>query len=219
MSPGPFGGPWVEGTIPTGTAVRSGHHRGSREVAAYDFTVSIDVIVLNGGSSAGKSSLAAELKQRLDGRWLSLGIDDLIKALSFGPNDTSAGGTMTFVHGGAIEIDPEFFPAQSAWYAGLAAIARAGVGLIIDEVFLNGGQSQDELRKALLGLRVIWVGVQCEADVAEARERDREDRTSGLARDQANRVHVGATYDLSVDTSKTTTDQCADDIIEILSQL
>ena len=126
---------------------------------------------------------------------------------------------MTFVHGGAIEIDPEFFPAQSAWYAGLAAIARAGVGLIIDEVFLNGGQSQDELRKALLGLRVIWVGVQCEADVAEARERDREDRTSGLARDQANRVHVGATYDLSVDTSKTTTDQCADDIIEILSQL
>jgi chloramphenicol 3-O phosphotransferase len=180
--------------------------------------VSIDVIVLNGGSSAGKSSLAAELKQRLDGPWLSLGIDDLIRALSFGPNDTSAGGTMTFLPGGAIEIDPKFYPAQSAWYAGLAAMAREGVGLIIDEVFLSGGQGQDELRKALVGLRVVWVGVQCEADVAEGRERDREDRTLGLARDQANRVHLGATYDVLVDMSKTATSRCADAVMERLSQ-
>ena len=181
--------------------------------------MSVDVIVVNGGSSAGKSSLAAELKERLDGRWLSLGIDDLIKAMSYGPGDTSAGGTMTFVPGRAIEVEPRFYPIQAAWYAGLAAIARAGVGVIVDEVFLDGGRSQEELRKALTGLKVAWVGVQCDGEVAETRERVRGDRTLGLARDQASRVHAGATYDVVVDTTSTSTSECARAVIEWLSGL
>ena len=180
--------------------------------------VPIDVIVLNGGSSAGKSSLAAELKRRLDGPWLSLGIDDLIKAMSYGTGDDSAGGTMTFLAGGAIEVHARFYPVQSAWYAGLAAIAHAGVSLILDEVFLNGARSQDDLRKALVGLSVVWVGVHCEADVAEARERDREGRTLGMARQQADRVHVGTAYDVVVDTTTHSTSQCAKVIIEQLSR-
>lgn len=177
----------------------------------------IDVVVLNGGSSAGKSSLAAELKQRLDGPWLSLGVDDLIEALSFGPQDASAGGTMTILPGGTIEVDANFHVACTAWYAGLAAIARAGAGLIVDEVFLEGGRTQDDLREALAGLEVAWVGVQCDADVAEARERSRENRVLGLARDQANRVHDGVFYDVVVDTAKNSSEQCADAIIERLS--
>jgi chloramphenicol 3-O phosphotransferase len=180
--------------------------------------VSVDVIVLNGGSSAGKSSLAAELKERLDGRWLSLGIDDLIKALSYGPLDTSAGGTMTFLPGGAIEVEAEFQPTQVGWYAGLAAIARAGIGVIVDEVFLNGGNSQDELRKALVGLEVAWVGVRCDADVAEARERERGDRWLGLARDQAIRVHAGTAYDVVVDTTGRSVGECAQAVVEFLSR-
>ena len=51
----------------------------------------VDVIVLNGGSSSGKSSLAACLQERLEGTWLTLGVDDLIRALSHGPADTTAG--------------------------------------------------------------------------------------------------------------------------------
>ena len=87
------------------------------------------------------------------------------------------------------------------------------VGLIIDEVFLNGGGTQAELQQALEGLTVAWVGARCGADVAETRERQRGDRISGLARDQAERVHLGVSYDLEVDTSKTSTVECANVIV------
>ena len=89
--------------------------------------------------------------------------------------------------------------------------------LIIDEVFLDGGNSQARLRIALDGLSVVWVGVQCQAPVAEARELLRSDRTIGLARDQAERVHRGVGYDVVVDTSAASPDACASAIMSWLT--
>jgi chloramphenicol 3-O phosphotransferase len=160
----------------------------------------VEVIVLNGGSSSGKSSIAACLQAQLDGTWLALGVDDLIRALSHGPLDTSAGGTFEITPEGAVVVGDAFRAAELAWYEGLAAMARTGTGLIVDEVFLGGGVSQDRLRAAFLGLSVLWVGVRCDAAVAEARELQRGDRNIGMARDQAERVHQGVRYDVVVDT-------------------
>ena len=39
------------------------------------------VIVLNGTSSAGKSTLSRALQARLDGAWLGIGIDTVVFAL------------------------------------------------------------------------------------------------------------------------------------------
>ena len=96
-------------------------------------------------------------------------------------------------------------------------MARAGTCLIIDEVFLGGGESQVRLRTALKGLSVIWVGVQCQPAVAEARERQRADRNIGMARHQAERVHRGAEYDVVVDTSETAPEECAAAIVAWLT--
>jgi len=62
----------------------------------------VEVIVLNGGSSSGKSSIATCLQEQLDGTWLTLGIDDLIRALSHGPHDRGAGGTLTITPEGSL---------------------------------------------------------------------------------------------------------------------
>ena len=79
-------------------------------------------------------------------------------------------------------------------------MARTGTGLIVDEVFLGGGASQDRLRAVFSDLSVLWVGVRCDAAVAEARELQRGDRIIGQARDQAERVHQDVRYDVVVDT-------------------
>ena len=100
----------------------------------------VEVIVLNGGSSSGKSSLVACLQDHLDGTWLALGVDDLIRELSHGPFDTSAGGTFAVTPEGSVIVGDAFRAAELAWYEGLAAVARAGTRLIIDEVFLGGGR-------------------------------------------------------------------------------
>jgi chloramphenicol 3-O phosphotransferase len=169
----------------------------------------VQVIVLNGGSSSGKSSLATCLKQQLGGTWLTLGIDDLIHALSHGPTDREAGGSIKFSPDGSIAVGEKFRRAEAAWYEGLAAIARAGTGVIVDDVFLDGGESQARLRTALEALAVLWVGVRCQPEVAEAREFQREGRVRGMARDQAERVHAGVNYDLVVDTTDTPSTECA----------
>jgi chloramphenicol 3-O phosphotransferase len=171
--------------------------------------VEVEVIVLNGGSSSGKSSLAACLQKHLSGTWLTLGIDDLIRALSHGPTDTTAGGSMELKPDGSIAIGSVFRQAAAAWYDGLAAIARAGTGVIVDEVFLDGGGAQLRLRAALEGLAVLWVGVRCHPATAEARELRRPDRVAGMARHQAERVHRGVRYDIVVDTTETSTAACA----------
>jgi chloramphenicol 3-O phosphotransferase len=174
--------------------------------------VPVDVIVLNGGSSSGKSSLAEHVQRGLRGIWLVLGVDDLIRALSFGPTDTSAGGSLTFGPDGSIGVSERFRRAEHAWRGGIAAIASAGIGVILDEVLLDGGASQARLAESLRDLTVVWVGVRCEPAVAEARELQRGDRVLGMARDQSRRVHEGVRYDLVVDTTTRSPDDCAKDI-------
>ena len=145
---------------------------------------------------------------------MTLGVDDLIRALSHGPNDTAAGGTLHFGPGGSIIVSEHFRKALEAWNQGLAAIASAGIGVIVDDVFLDSGNSQARLHDALGGLAVIWVGVRCDPDVAEARELQRPDRFRGIARDQAERVHSGVYYDIVVDTTPTSSADCASKIAE-----
>jgi chloramphenicol 3-O phosphotransferase len=152
----------------------------------------------------------------LAGTWLTLGIDDLIRALSHGPTDRTAGGTLEFRTDGSIAVAQAFRTAEASWYEALAAIARAGTGVIVDEVFLDGGVSQARLQRALDGLTVAWVGVRCHADIAEARELQRHDRVKGLARDQAERVHEGVRYDIVVDTTDSAPDECATLIVASL---
>ncbi len=98
---------------------------------------------------------------------------------------------------------------EAAWTAGVAATARAGAPVIVDDVFLSGPASQQRWREALYGLDVLWVGVRCDPAEAAARERARGDRATGMAADQAVRVHRGVHYDLEVDTTRTPPDACA----------
>ncbi len=166
------------------------------------------VIVLNGGSSAGKSSIARALQALLPDPWLTFGVDSLVDALP--PEGSRAGNqAITFHPDGSISLGPRFRALEEAWMAGVAAMARAGARLILDEVFLSGGEGQARWQKALDGLPVLWVGVRCDPDVAAAREAARGDRIPGMARLQAAQVHKGVVYDIEVDTTATDPGACA----------
>jgi chloramphenicol 3-O phosphotransferase len=189
------------------------------------------VIVLNGGSSSGKTSIARCLQKLLGPTWMTLGVDDLVRALPDG--EKLAGRVESFPHtagpveggglvlepDGSVGVTPAFRKAEAAWYAGLAAIGRCGTGLILDEVFLGGRSSQQRLDGALSDLAVMWVGVRCDAEVAAAREDARADRVGGMARLQAERVHDGVAYDLVVDTSASDAADCAAAIAAHLAAL
>lgn len=167
------------------------------------------VVVLNGGSSSGKSSLARCLQDQLASTWMALGVDDLIRALPGGDRPVGEQSTIRFSDDGTVDANQEFRRAELAWYRGLAAIARCGIGLIVEEVFLSGSTSQRRLADALSDLPVLWVGVRCDADIAATREANRADRVIGMAHQQAEHVHDGVHYDLVVDTTATDAAHCA----------
>lgn len=171
--------------------------------------VSVEAIVLNGGSSSGKSSLARCLQGILGPSWLTLGVDDLIRALPGGDKPSGVQPSIDFVADGSIRVSDDFRRAEAAWYQGLAAIARCDTGLIIDEVFLGGRASQERLAQVLSDLTVLWVGVRCDPEVAAGREGKRQDRIVGMARLQAEQVHAGVIYDIVVDTTSASTEECA----------
>lgn len=163
--------------------------------------------MLNGGSSSGKSGIVRCLQAVLPAPWLAAAIDSLVEAMPASLRSSAAG--IDFAADGGVQVGAQFRELEAAWMEGVAAMARAGARVIVDDVFLGGAASQGRWQKALGGLDVLWVGVRCEAAVAAGREVARGDRGRGMAASQAEMVHRGVVYDLEVDTTHTEPLECA----------
>jgi chloramphenicol 3-O phosphotransferase len=169
--------------------------------------VGTQVIVLNGGSSSGKSGIVHCLQAILPQPWITMGVDDLVDRLP--PALLDSGSGISFGPDGEVVLGEAWRVIENAWTTGVAAMARAGARIIIDDVFLGGQTSQARLRGHLEGLEVVWAGVRCAPEVAEARELARGDRVPGMAALQAETVHQGVVYDIEVDTTHAGSLDCA----------
>jgi chloramphenicol 3-O phosphotransferase len=183
-----------------------------------------DVIVLNGTSTAGKSTLAAEMQRQLTARgrcWIILGIDDFLGKLPApwvryldagahadeGVRFDRVGDDIVFRAG----------PVGRALLVGyrrsVAAVVRSGMNVIVDEVVLDE-EAWTQWQVELGELDPFWVRVDCPMEVCEGRERDRPERLPGLARSQAPFVHRHPRYRLTVDSSTATPGELARVVIE-----
>lgn len=165
------------------------------------------VIILNGGSSSGKSGIVRCLQAVLPQQWLAFGTDSFLEAMPARMRASADG--ITFEADGGVSVGPEFRALQRAWREGIAAMAREGARIILDDVFLGGAGTQEEWREVLAGVPVVWAGVRCDAAVAAGRETARGDRVEGMAASQADLVHQGVRYDVEVDTTHSEALDCA----------
>lgn len=151
------------------------------------------IVVLNGGSSLGKSSITRALQELAPGMWLTFGVDTFIDALPGRGNSPQAG--IIYEPDGTITFNSDHRALELTWYTGLASMAASGAHLILDEVLLSGGIRQEQLTSVFSDVTLVWVGIRCDPDIAAAREARRADRMPGMARQQALSVHSGMTYD------------------------
>ncbi|MFI0786104.1 chloramphenicol phosphotransferase CPT [Streptomyces lydicus] len=165
------------------------------------------MIILNGGSSSGKSGIVRCLQAVLPEPWLAFGCDAFVDALPARMQASDEG--IAFAADGGVSVGADFRALEAAWRDGLVAMARAGARIVVDDVFLGGAASQQRWQQALGELPVLWVGVRCTSAVATGREVARGDRTRGMAASQAEVVHAGVRYDLEVDTTHTESLACA----------
>ncbi|MFI7005212.1 chloramphenicol phosphotransferase CPT [Streptomyces sp. NPDC050145] len=165
------------------------------------------MIILNGGSSAGKSGIVRCLQELLPEPWLAFGADSFVDALPARMQSGEEG--IDIAPDGTVQVGEAFRTLETAWTEGVVTMARAGARIVIDEIFLGGAASQRRWLRALGDLDALWVGVHCEPEVAAEREVARGDRTRGMAAAQAKTVHEGVVYDLEVDTTSTGPMECA----------
>jgi chloramphenicol 3-O phosphotransferase len=172
------------------------------------------VILLNGVGSAGKTSIARALQDILAGVWLHVPMDAFIEMLPKHLQDDPC----TFHY---LDVAGDDGPPAIAIHTGkagellldgmrraVAAMARVGNDLIVDDVLIGDGLADYEAH--LAGVRLLKVGVLAPLEVLEAREAARDDRMTGLARWQFPRVHMGAHYDLEVESSTASPREAAD---------
>jgi chloramphenicol 3-O phosphotransferase len=155
------------------------------------------VLFLNGGSSAGKTTLGRSLQSALRDPWLLLGIDLLIWTL---PPEMINSPEGLSVRDGVITRGRLFMSLYAGYQMAVAALARSGVNVLLDDLTLDGVDDQHRWNDVLHGLDVIWVGVRCAPEIAAEREAERGSRLPGTARHQAESVHKGVRYDLEVDS-------------------
>ena len=150
------------------------------------------IILLNGASSSGKSSIARELQSQLPTPFLHLSIDHL-RDSGVLPLERFRSGEFTWA-----DTREVFF---IGFERAVAAMAGAGNDLIVDHI-IETPEWMRRLESVLGGLDVFFVGVHCPLEELERREAARGDRPLGDARRDFSAVHEHCTYDFEADATR-----------------
>ena len=148
-------------------------------------------IVLHGPTSAGKSSLARALQDSATVPAFHVALDAFV-TMSRRRDMRSAEEQCEAYH-----IHCENLRST------LARLVQSRFEIIVDLVLRDECELQACLR-VLAGRPICIVGVQAPLHVLEERERRREDRATGMAREQIDLPVFGRAYDLVIDTSMCT---------------
>ena len=158
-------------------------------------------ILLNGTSSSGKTSIARAIQKMASIPFLYASVDAFTDMFDW---DVIAGA----------ELWQECDQAGVAiFHRSLPALLSTRFPVVIDHV-LEHRHWHQECHEALQGHKVLSVGVHCPLELLREREKARGDRGIGLAERQYPRVHRHGGYDLEVDTSKLSPNECAQHILE-----
>lgn len=185
------------------------------------------VIILNGPSCSGKSSIIKAFQAKESTPWLSIGIDNFFvgvlppkfyledtpehRLVMHGVASEDAGGKLF-----TLTIGSEGQKVIKGMHRAISAYARSGNNVIVDYIQYDHNWLAD-LRQTLQGINVIWVGVTASPESLQQREKARGRAfVEGHARSHYQTVHQGMKYDLMVDTDVTTPEQAVDKIIALL---
>ena len=161
------------------------------------------VVLLNGTSSSGKSSIARELLGVLGGTWFHMPVDAF---------HSMRGGTG--IPDG--ELQAEIDRTAKGFHRAVAGMAAGGNNVVVDHPLSRRWRLLD-LLDLLVPEDTVLVGVRCPLPELERREAERGDRQPGLAAMQYGTVHSHGLHDLDVDTSQCTPLECALRVRDLLA--
>ena len=173
-----------------------------------------NVILLNGCSSAGKTTLAVALQNQLKEPYQHVALDQFrdgmpgrVRGLNSPAGDPGASG-LNVVPGKLngewvthIQFGDYGERVLAAMRRTVASLTELGCNVIVDDLLFERAYLDDYVQ--VLDPNKTWfIGVKCSLDVVHQREALRPGRFPGTAVSHYEQVHAhGAAYDLDVDTS------------------
>lgn len=180
------------------------------------------VVVLDGPSCVGRSTTLAALQaawpEVRPGPLLEVGLDAMLD--SFGPGarrwhrlvlSDDARGTTSAAVTRSVGWGPLGRELVVAMHRAAAAWAHAGIDVAMDHLLLDHATVGD-LATSLEGLPSVHVGLVCDPDILEDRERERASVPGTAAAQQAVTRDL-VVRDLELDTSQATTEELVDAIL------
>ena len=150
------------------------------------------ILLINGASSSGKSTLCRALQATLDEPFWHYSIDHF-RNTGVLPMERIDRGDFAWA-----DLREAFF---EGFHRCLPALAAAGNSLVVEHV-VETQAWMSRLVALLASFDVFYVGLRCPLAELEARERSRGDRRPGEARHDHATVHTFGLYDLELDSTR-----------------
>ena len=160
----------------------------------------MNILLLNGPSSSGKSSIAKLLKQRLETlrKCSIIALDDYLK---MAPDEPI--------------WEDDVYEVTSTMCQKITEALENSYFVIIDHV-ITSKRIYEAILQSFMGKDSFKVLVSCDIDVLKKREKVRGNRCIGSAEASLEYLYPKDNYDLTVDTGLKTTEQIVDQIIKYL---
>ena len=184
------------------------------------------IILLNGSSSAGKTTLALALQTLLKEPWQHIALDQFRDGLPMryrGLNSPPGTPGQQGLNVVPIDLNGERVTSiqfgehgdqvLSGMRRAIAAFAAVGNNAIVDDLLFKPEYLHD-YADILCGFDTWLVGVRCSLEVVNQRETQRIGRFPGTATSHFHSIHahVGA-YDIEVNTTERSAEDCALEIV------
>jgi len=175
------------------------------------------IVILNGTPRSGKSSIATVIQNTFDGVWMNLGVD---RFKQMTPERYQPGIGLR-PGGERRDLEPLIAILYHAMYGAIAQHSRLGLNVVVDvghhDAYSVPRGILPNCARQLTGLPVLFVGVRCPLEVIMERRRATwhvdstyERSIPGPVSLWQQAVHVPGIYDLEVDTSVLSSEECTD---------
>ncbi len=171
------------------------------------------IVILNGTSSSGKTSILKSLQNSSESIYLEFGIDKFIFMLPKKYLNTSL---WLEVMGAADKAGPVGIDLIKTMHKSAQYLNEQGVHLVLDHILIEDIWKQ-HIDEIFPKTNVFLFGIYCPLEILEERERTREDRTLGQAKKQFDIVHKNISYDEIIDTSKASPTESAQFILRYVA--
>lgn len=174
------------------------------------------IVILNGAPRSGKSSIATVIQSTFEGVWMNLGVDHFMQMTP----ERYHPGIGLRPGGECPDLEPLIVVLYRAMYGAIAQHSRLGLNVVVDvghhDAYSIPRGILPNCARQLKGLPVLLVGMRCPLEVIM--ERRRATWYTGYAADDLvpkavslwqQTVHVPGIYDLEVDTSVLSPEECA----------